>query len=283
MCGMDSLNSFGTDAFCIGGVVTASSKQTGQAAALLLKHWRSETMLDFLPDDLAPRTRADGYRIGAEIAAQSGDRVIGWKIAATSEAGQHHINVDGPIAGRILSRRLLPANGTVTLGKNQMRVAEGEFAFSFAKALPKRAEPYSTTEVMEAVAGLHLSIEVPDSRYSDFTKVGAPHLIADSACASWLMLGDAVDHAWRGIDLSAHRVTAMKNGKEVASGTGKAVLGDPRDALAWLVNEVANHCGGILAGDRVTTGTCITPVVIAPGDLVTVDYGVLGSMSVRFV
>ena len=68
VCGMDSLNSFGTDAFCIGGVVTAASEQTGQAAALLLKHWRSETMLDFLPDDLAPRTRADGYRIGAEIA-----------------------------------------------------------------------------------------------------------------------------------------------------------------------------------------------------------------------
>jgi 2-keto-4-pentenoate hydratase len=49
------------------------------------------------------------------------------------------------------------------------------------------------------------------------------------------------------------------------------------------VNEVANYCGGILAGDRVTTGTCITPVVIAPGDLVTVDYGVLGSMSVKIL
>jgi 2-keto-4-pentenoate hydratase len=61
------------------------------------------------------------------------------------------------------------------------------------------------------------------------------------------------------------------------------VLGDPRNALAWLVNEVANYCGGILAGDRVTTGTCITPVVIAPGDLVTVDYGVLGSMSVKIL
>jgi hypothetical protein len=29
------------------------------------------------------------------VARQSGDTVAGWKIAATSEAGQKHINVEG--------------------------------------------------------------------------------------------------------------------------------------------------------------------------------------------
>ena len=31
----------------------------------------------------------------------------------------------------------------------------------------------------------------------------------------------------------------------------------------------------------VTTGTCVTPFEIAPGDLVTVDFGSLGTASVR--
>ena len=34
------------------------------------------------------------------------------------------------------------------------------------------------------------------------------------------------------------------------------------------------------AGQVVTTGTCITPMAIAPGDRIVGDLGVLGSVSV---
>ena len=133
------------------------------------------------------------------------------------------------------------------------------------------------------MGSLHLSIEVPDSRYRDFTKVGAAQLIADTACASWLVLGPAVDRPWRDIDLSAHAVKGLRNGGVVAEGTGKAVLGDPRKALTWFVNEASAYAGGVQAGQFVTTGTCIVPMAIAPGDEVTIDYGVLGTISCRIV
>ncbi len=86
-----------------------------------------------------------------------------------------------------------------------MKVAEAEFAFVLGKAMPERGTPYTQAEVMDAVTALHLSIEVPDSRYADFTKVGAPSLIADMACPAWLALGPAVEADWRGIDLAEHR------------------------------------------------------------------------------
>ena len=78
-----------------------------------------------------------------------------------------------------------------------------------------------------------------------------------------------------------HRVDAHVNGSPAASGSGEAVLGDPLIALTWLVNEVAKYAGGIRAGDLVTTGTCLKPVTIAPGDEVRLDYGVLGTLSAR--
>ena len=193
-------------------------ERTDEAAAILLRNWGAGTRIDALPEDCRPRDRAEGYGIAAALARQSGDTVAGWKIAATSEAGQKHINVDGPLAGRILKGRLVLPGGTIPLGSNLMRVAEAEFAFVLGKAMPARGEPYSQAEVMEAVSALRLSIEVPDSRYADFTKVGAPSLIADMACPSWLMLGPAVEADWRGIDLSTHRVTAFKNGAEAAVG-----------------------------------------------------------------
>lgn len=253
------------------------------AAQLLLNNWAATTRIGALPEAMRPSTRAQGYEAAAAVAAQSGSTVAGWKIAATSEAGQKHINVDGPIIGRILKSRLLPEGSSVTLGDNIMRVAEAEFAFGFAKDLPPRTEPYSQEEALAAVGSLHLSIEVPDSRYADFTKVGAAQLIADTACASWLVLGPALDKEWRHIDLSAHAVKGLKNGAVVAEGTGKAVLGDPRKALAWFVNEASTYCGGVKAGQFVTTGTCIVPMAVAAGDAVTADYGVLGTISCRIV
>ena len=253
------------------------------AADLLLGNWAATTRIDGLPDAMRPTTRGEGYEAAAAVAARSGSTVAGWKIAATSEAGQKHINVDGPIIGRILKSRLLPPGAQVTLGDNIMRVAEAEFAFGFAKDLPPRAEPYTQEEALAAVGSLHLSIEVPDSRYVDFTKVGAAQLIADTACASWLVLGPAVDMPWRDIDLSCHVVKGLKNGEVKAEGTGKAVLGDPRKALAWFVNEASAFAGGVRAGQFVTTGTCIVPMAIAPGDAVTVDYGVLGTISCKIV
>lgn len=251
------------------------------AADLLLRNWSATTRIPSLPEDMRPMTRGQGYETAAAVARQSGSEVAGWKIAATSEAGQKHINVDGPIIGRILRSRLLAPGASVTLGDNIMRVAEAEFAFGFTRDLPPRALPYSDAEALDAAGSLHLSIEVPDSRYQDFTKVGAAQLIADTACASWLVLGPAVTKPWRHLDLSAHAVKGLRNGAVVAEGTGRAVLGDPRKALTWFVNEAASYCGGVKAGQFVTTGTCIVPMAITAGDEVSVDYGELGTISCR--
>ena len=160
-----------------------------------------------------------------------------------------------------------------------MRVAEAEFAFGFGRDVAPRSTPYDMAEALDAVSSLHLSIEVPDSRYADFTKVGAAQLIADTACASWLVLGPAVEMPWRHIDLSQHKVMGYRNGEKVVEGTGKAVLGDPRNALTWFLNEACTYCGGVRAGQFVTTGTCVIPYAIAPGDLIQVDYGELGTLS----
>ncbi len=255
-------------------------EKTDEAAAILLSNWQAVTRIDALPEACRPGDRAEGYAVAAALARLSGDTVAGWKIAATSEAGQKHINVDGPLAGRILARRVVAPGATIPLAGNLMQVAEAEFAFVVGRDLPEKGSPYSREEVMDAVTALHLTIEIPDSRYADFTKVGAPSLIADTACASWLAVGPAVDVAWRGIDLSAHQVTAFRNGSQAAVGSGKAVLGDPRTAMTWLANEVARHGGGLKAGQFVTTGTCVIPVKIESGDEISVDYGILGTIAV---
>jgi 2-keto-4-pentenoate hydratase len=262
--------------------MTLDRERARQAASLLLRHWRNGTRLDALPEDLRPADRAEGYAIQAELMAGTAQPLFGWKIAATSLAGQRHINVDGPLAGRILAERVIPDGATVSLAGNAMRVAEAELAFRFGRDLPPRPEAYPVDEVMTAVATLHPAIEIPDSRYTDFTLAGAPQLIADNACAHLFMLGPAVETDWRGRDLAAHEISATLNSQSEFHGRGANVLGDPRIALTWLVNELSTHGIPLLAGQVVTTGTCVTPVPILPGDEVRAGYGDFGALSISF-
>ena len=257
--------------------------QRKSASDLLYRHWRAETRLDALPEDLRPATRADGYRVQACIMDYTSAPLFGWKIAATSVAGQAHINVDGPLAGRLLAERVIADGGDCPLGNNLMRVAEMEFAFRMGADLPPRATPYAQDEVMAAVATLHPAIEIPDSRYNDFTAVGLAQLVADNACAHRFVLGPATDAPWRGIDLAAHAVRALLGGAVAGAGTGANVLGDPRIALTWLVNELSAHGLTLRAGEVVTTGTCVKPVEIRAGDQVLGDFGVLGLVSLAII
>jgi 2-keto-4-pentenoate hydratase len=255
---------------------------THAAAALLWQHWRQCTRLDELPAYCLPGSRAEAYAIQAEVARLSGQSVVGWKIAATSAAGQQHIRVDGPLAGCLLSSRALGAGASVSLAGNNMKVAEAEFAFRMGESLPKRAVAYSAAEVLAAVATLHPAIEVPDSRYQDFTRVGAAQLIADVACACWFAIGPATHADWRAVDLAQHGVSAFRNGALTGKGSGAQVLGDPRIALAWIVNELCAYGEGLRAGDVVITGTCLTPVQVSAGDNIKADFGDFGAIELGF-
>jgi len=259
-----------------------NEQEMQDAAAVLWRYWEQSLRVHGLPEHCRPSDRAEGYAIQERLARVSGRRVIGWKIAATSLAGQAHIHVDGPLAGRLLDGRVLEGGATVSLEGNSMRVAEAEFAFRFRKSLGRREQPYSADEVIDAVESLHPAIEVPDSRFEDYKIVGAPQLIADNACACWFLLGPAAGLDWRDYDLVQHQVVAYRNGELQGRGSGAGVLGDPRNALVWIANELSRFGNGLLAGEVVTTGTITTPVPIRPGDRVRIDFGDFGAIAASF-
>jgi 2-keto-4-pentenoate hydratase len=257
--------------------------QIRTASALLYDLWQNGRRVAALPADLRPATRNEGYAIQAHLEERSTAPLFGWKIAATSQAGQAHINVDGPMAGRLLAERVVDDGGAVPIGANHMRVAEVEFVFRMGRDLPPRRTAYQVNDVLAAVETLHPAIELPDSRFEDFTNVGAAQLIADNACAHQFVLGPQARADWRTMDLAEHRVVGRVAGKIERQGKGANVLGDPRLALTWLANELSQLQITLRAGQVVTTGTCIVPLAIEPGDEVVGSLGALGEVSVRLI
>lgn len=261
-----------------------------QAAEIIHQNLQEGTVLQNLPDSLRPHSRADGYQIQAMLEKQKGDDKKGWKIAATSIAGQQHIGLSGPIAGRIFSDMIVAPDKRVLFGTNQMRVAEAEFVFCFGHDLPPRPKSYSSEEVIEAVASLHLGLEFPDSRFANFASAGEAQLIADNACGYKFIMGPAVTHNWREMDLSAHLTSAIVTRKKREAGShheggghyegvGANVLGCPRISLTWLVNELSGLNITLNKGEFVTTGTTTKPMAILPGDKIEADFGSLGKIS----
>lgn len=253
------------------------------AARLLHGSWRRGEHIEGLPDACRPRSRADGYAIQDRWPEEARDDVAGWKIAATSAAGQRHIAVSAPMAGPVFARHVHGDGAVVSLANVGMRVAECEIVFRMGERFVPRAPPYTRVEALARVASVHPGIEIPDSRFAAFERAGEAQLIADCACMNEMVVGRAATHAGdRAIaELPGLRIQARVGDGRVLDGVGANALGDPVEALVWLVNELSIHGRTLEAGQFVMTGTCTTPIPVAAGDVISVDYGSVGSLGVR--
>ena len=119
-----------------------------------------------------------------------------------------------------------------------------------------------------------------------FTAAGEAQLLADNACARHFVLGPAAPDVWRDLDLSTYPVQAqVQHGSQLKYtrvGTGGNVLGDPRIALTWLANQLSSLDITLQKDHVVTTGTCMVPLEVLPGDSASADFGVLGHVDMIF-
>ena len=194
---------------------------------------------------------------------------------------QARFGVDAPFSGRIFSEFVGPSPLCVPPGRVNFFAIEPEFDFVLGRSLAPRAAPYTRDEIRQAVASVHPAIEVPDSRYADWLSKTAAELIADNAIAGLLCLGPAAPGGLA-CDLAAQPVAVAVNGKTVAEGAGRNVLGDPWNALVWLANRLSARGATLEAGHIVTTGSATDIVRCRAGDAVAADFGPLGRVEVRF-
>jgi 2-keto-4-pentenoate hydratase len=263
------------------------------SADLLAQARINHKRLQELPGPIRPKTPAEAYVVQDALVDQLlvhyGGTAIGYKVACTNVTAQRQLHVDAPFSGRLLSafyfESLFESPARVEASKFFMRVVEAEFAFEMARDLPATT-PRSRKEIAAAVKGVLPSIEIVDSRFDDWTTIGAPSLIADNACnAAWVKGSPVTD--WQSLlhtsDLAAQAVRVTVNGKLLREGTGGNVLGHPLNALEWLVNSLSARGIGLKAGQYVTTGVTTEVYMAERGDRITADFGSVGSVDLNFL
>jgi len=252
-----------------------------RAATLLLAARRRQRRVPALPPDCRPADASSGYQVQDAMARLTGADG-GFKIGCTSARARAVIATDEPFAGRLgraaihASPAVLPASGFM------LRGIECEFAFRLGRDLPARAAPYDEGDAAAAVAAVIPAIEVVESVFEDWTRVGVASVIADNGGHGALVIGPETTD-WRGLDLERHAIALSIDGRPVACGTGAEALGGPLKALAWLATDRARRGDGLRVGQIVTTGTCTGFHIVAPDASVLADFGALGQVELRFL
>ncbi len=227
-------------------------------------------------------TEDDAYSVQVAVVSikvERGDRVIGRKVGATSQPIQQLLRIDEPIYGTLLESNQIANGETISLSRLIHPRVECEIAFLLGEDLVGTG--ITAADVLAATQAVTASLEINDPRTREW-KIGSREAIADNGVAARFVLGEQrlpVEE----LDLPNTTVMLKKNGEEVASATGAAVLGDPARAVAWLANKLAKHHQSLKASEIVLPGS-MTPICpVGAGDGVEAEFDALGSVSVHFV
>ena len=248
-----------------------------------LKAWNERLIHTNMDHLLIPENKIQAYKIQSDYEKTSKSSLVGWKIAATSIEGQKHIGVEEPIAGRLIKERFNESGSSVSLKNNQMKKVEAEFAFKLLKDVFPQSEEYTLDEVLENIESVGPAIEIPDSRFKNFHRVGCDLLIADNACAGDYVFNKDFIYDFKNIDFKNFKVSCYKNNELAATGIGSNVLGSPLIALTWLINELSSLNIPVNKGQVIITGTSIKPLTVIPGDNIMMDFNKLGSVECNLV
>jgi 2-keto-4-pentenoate hydratase len=220
----------------------------------------------------------DAYAIQRALVAghaAAGRHVTGRKIGLTSEGIQRQLGVDSPDFGVLLDSHTFRSGATVSLSAlhtNLPRI-EAEIGFILSRPLAgTEAAPVTARDVRDATAGVMPVFELIDSRIRDW-QIKLVDTVADNASCLGAVLGDHVTLPDAG-PLPETKMVLTRDGEVLVAGEGKAVLGDPAAAVAWLANELGRRGDVLPAGQPILSGSFTAAVDATPGRYVA-DFGAL--------
>ena len=208
--------------------------------------------------------------------------IVGYKIGCTNYEAQKQLNVYEPFYGNILSNNISKSNIAIN-SKNYFKpFVEPEFSFKIKKELSLSSAPYTFKDIFKVVDCLLPSIEIVDSRFTDWTKVGIYNLIADNAVHAHWIYGKENKNL-NNFNLNNYDVFLYVNNKLKAKGSSKKVLGNPLNSLTWLFNYLAKKGIILKKNSYISTGTCTPAIPIKKNDSIIADFGKLGVVKLKYL
>ena len=263
-----------------------NKNELSKAAKLLFDLRLNKSGLSNLPSEFLPDSIEEAYLIQEELKilniSLNNNKIIGKKVGCTNKAAQIQINVHEPFYGNLFSTYSSESNCIIQSKNFFGPFIEPEFSFKISKTLDISDAPYSINQIYNVIESVLPSIELVDSRFNDWKKVGIYNLIADNAVNAFWIYGKEINKI-NDINFSNHEVTLSINDKIIEKGNSSNVLDNPINSITWLVNTLAKQGRALTKNSYISTGTCTSAISIKKGDKICANFGTLGKVNFLFL
>ena len=235
-----------------------------------------------LPTEIFPTiTVDDSYKVQLkiiELKKQRGEVIIGRKIGLTSRAMQELRGITEPDFGYLTDQMVVLEGTPIKTSELIQPRAEAELAFVLGEDL--RGPGILVSDVLRATDAIMPCLEIIDRRMKGQYKI--QDTVADSAGSGRVVFGGRMVSPYD-VDLRHIGMVFEKNGEEVATAAGAAVLGNPAQAVAWLANKLSKYDVYLNARETIISGSLIAAVECRAGDYVRATFDHLGSVGAKFI
>ena len=276
--------------------LTVALSWQGDTLAACPSHERINTILRFLDSrdpirglraDLSMQDAECGRRRLVEKLESSDNRIVGYKAGLTNAKIQAQFGVTSPVRGVLLEKMLLADGADVPADFGARPVFEADLMVVVKDAAIHKAKTH--LDVLRSLSLVIPFIELPDLLVAEGEKLSAPLIVS-------LNVGARLGVVGKGIPVQATLefaaalaampvVVTDRGGKELARGTGAAILDHPLNAALWLAQDLEKSRIKLKPGDMLSLGSFTPPMAPKAGMTVTVRYeGLPGNptVSVRF-
>lgn len=217
--------------------------------------------------DDPPRTLAEGYALQDRVCAELGRPVVGWKLSHAAGAAQAVCGLDAPTVAPLLEGMIVPGETMFAAGCFRAPVVESEIVLQIGAPL---AGPRRKEEVIAALAGMRIAIEITDSRYADPPAMDIPARVGDLNGAHTLVIGPLMDLNELHAALTAEPTVRLGDG--TITDALRALRPGPIEAVSFLTGFLAERDIVLPAGCIIATGTHSLPSPTGPGQ-VAIRFG----------
>lgn len=239
------------------------------------------------PADLTMADAVCGRDAFTRFLGQNYGKVVGYKAGLTNPAVQKRFNYPNPVRGTLFEKMLLKDGAEVPAKFGARPLYEADMIMEVKDAGINKAK--TPLEALRHISRIYPFIELPDLVVEDPAKITGPSIVYSNVGARLGVLGKpiAVKATPQLVDALANMTVRLtdQDGKELDSGKGSAILGQPLNAMLWLVKDLKASGIAMKKGDLLSLGSFSKLMPPKPGTGAKVSYeGLPGNpaVSVRF-
>ena len=257
-----------------------SDEQVQEAATSIFQAERTRVWTTPVSERFEHVDIDDAYRIAVavrDLKIADGRTVKGHKIGLTSKAMREMTGATEPDYGFLYDNWFVPEGSTLEMARLNRPLVEVEIAF--VMGTPLSGPSVNAADVIRATDFVLPVLEIVDSRYTARGKNDLVDSISDGAWCGFAVLGGNPAKL-TDVDVRNMSASLSINGEIQQTGSARAVMGNPINAVAWLVNKLHEFGVSIQPGDVIMSGSFVRAVPFGPGDTLLALFDQLGEVSV---